>query len=67
MAFDDLRSLLHFLGFAENVRGSHHMFRHALVLELLNLHHHGSKAKVYQVRQVRAILARHAFELDAEA
>jgi hypothetical protein len=67
VAFDELRSLLHFLGFAENVRGSHHIFRHALVSELLNLQHDGSKAKVYPVRQVRAILARYAFEPDAEA
>lgn len=36
VAFDELGSRLRFLGFAENVRGSHHIVRHALVSDLLN-------------------------------
>jgi hypothetical protein len=35
--FDDLRSLLTALGFVERVRGSHHIFTKAEVLEILNL------------------------------
>ena len=52
-------------GFEERVRGSHHVFRRAGVFELINLQRDGSKAKVYQVRQVRAIFTKYALGGDA--
>lgn len=57
--FEDLRSLLLRLGFAERVRGSHHTFRKEGVRELINLQRDGSQAKPYQVRQVRKTLLRY--------
>lgn len=57
--FDALRALLRHLGFEERTRGSHHVFRRAGVEALLNLQRDGDKAKVYQVRQVRAVLVQH--------
>ncbi|MDE2933847.1 MAG: type II toxin-antitoxin system HicA family toxin [Chloroflexota bacterium] len=58
--FEDLRSFLLRLGFAERTRGGHHMFRREGVRELINLQRHGSQAKPYQVRQVRqAVLKYH--------
>ena len=58
--FEDLRSFLLRLGFAERTRGSHYMFRREGVRELINLQRQGSQAKPYQVRQVRqAILRNH--------
>lgn len=57
--FDDLRSYLLQLGFAERVRGSHHVFRREGVPELINLQRSGSQAKPYQVRQVRQTVLRH--------
>jgi predicted RNA binding protein YcfA (HicA-like mRNA interferase family) len=60
--FDDLRRLLTWLGFAERIRGSHHIFRRQGVRELINLQKEGSKAKVYQVRQVRQIVLRYGLE-----
>ena len=59
VGFDALRALLHRLGFEERVRSSHHLFHRAGVEELINLQRDGDKAKVYQVRQVRAVLARY--------
>ena len=59
IAFNDLRQLLRRLGFEERIRGSHHMFRRAGVEEKINLQREGSKAKVYQVRQVRATILRY--------
>lgn len=59
IGFNDLRQLLRRLGFEERIRGSHHMFRKAGIEEKINLQREGSKAKVYQVRQVRAIISRH--------
>ena len=60
--FDDLRRLLQWLGFEERTRGSHHIFRRQGVRELVNLQREGSKAKVYQVRQVRQVLLRYGLE-----
>lgn len=57
--FDDLCRIMSRLGFAERIRGSHHVFRKAGVEERINLQREGSKAKVYQVRQVRAIILKY--------
>ena len=59
IAFDDLCQLLRHLGFDERTRGSHHLFRKSGITELINLQRAGSKAKVYQVRQVRAVLLKY--------
>lgn len=59
IAFDDLCQLLRRFGFEERVRSSHHIFRKDDVDERINLQRDGSKAKVYQVRQVRAIILRY--------
>ena len=57
--FDDLRKLLIDLGFEERLRGSHHVFVRPGVEQLVNLQRDGSKAKPYQVRQVRSVILRH--------
>lgn len=57
--FNDLRNLLTSMGFEERIRGSHHMFRRAGIVEKINLQREGSKAKVYQVRQVRAVILKY--------
>ena len=57
--FNDLRHLLTNMGFEERIRGSHHMFRRAGIVEKINLQREGSKAKVYQVRQVRAVILKY--------
>lgn len=59
IAFEDLCQLLQHLGFDERTRGSHHLFRKSGITELINLQREGSKAKVYQVRQVRAVLLKY--------
>src|SRR5438128_598158 len=54
--FGDLCALLTHLGFAERIRGDHHIFTRDGVAEILNLQPRGSKAKAYQVKQVRSVL-----------
>jgi predicted RNA binding protein YcfA (HicA-like mRNA interferase family) len=56
IAFDDLCQLLRRLGFKENIRGSHHNFRKQGVEQKVNLQKDGSKAKAYQVRQIRSVI-----------
>ena len=64
ITFDDLCQLLLRFGFEERVRGSHHLFRKAGVEEKINLQRDGSKAKSYQVRQVRAIILHYGLGVD---
>ena len=57
--FDDLRHLLRRLGFAERIRGDHHIFTKDGVEEILNLQPKGSQVKPYQVRQVRGVIVKY--------
>jgi hypothetical protein len=64
--FDDLRALLGHLGFAERIRGGHHIFSREGVAEILNLQARDGKAKPYQVKQVRAVLSSHGLAGEPE-
>ncbi len=54
--FEDLRKFLINFGFIERIKGSHHIYRKEGIIEKPNLQRDGSKAKSYQVRQIRNIL-----------
>lgn len=56
VGFEAMCALLRRVGFQERTSGSHHVFRRTGVEEIINLQRDGDKAKVYQVRQVRAVL-----------
>ncbi len=58
ISFEDLRGLLVWLGFEERIRGSHHIYRKPGIEERMNLQREGSKAKRYQVKQVRNMLVK---------
>ncbi|MEK6663502.1 MAG: type II toxin-antitoxin system HicA family toxin [Pseudomonadota bacterium] len=64
--FDDLCHLLKHLGFEVRTRGSHHVFRRQGVAEKINLQRQGSKAKAYQVRQVREVIRKHRLAREEE-
>ncbi len=57
--FDDVRALLARLGFEERIRGSHHTYRMAGIVEKVNLQPIGSDAKPYQLRELRKTLQKH--------
>lgn len=59
LRFDELCHLLQAKGFRMRISGSHHIFTKSGVIERINLQSEGSKAKPYQVRQVRKILAQY--------
>ena len=59
ITFEDLRKLLLKLGFEERKRGSHYIFRKEGVEEKINIQRDDSKAKVYQVRQVRTVILKY--------
>jgi predicted RNA binding protein YcfA (HicA-like mRNA interferase family) len=57
--FDEICDLLQAKGFRMRVSGSHHLFTKSRVMERINLQREGSKAKPYQVKQVRKILTKY--------
>ncbi|MDA0746948.1 MAG: type II toxin-antitoxin system HicA family toxin [bacterium] len=59
VAFLMLCQLLVRLGFDERVRGSHYIFTRSDIVEIINLQPRGSKAKPYQVKQIRNVLVKY--------
>ncbi len=57
LRFEEVCHFLVARGFRMRASGSHHIFTRTGVRERINLQREGSKAKPYQVRQVRKILA----------
>jgi predicted RNA binding protein YcfA (HicA-like mRNA interferase family) len=65
VAFGDMRRLVEALGFElKRVSGSHHIFAHADVLELVNLQEVDGQAKPYQIRQFLKLVERYSLELE---
>jgi hypothetical protein len=63
--FEDLRHFLKRLGFAERVRGDHHIFTRDGVEDIFNLQPKGRQAKPYQVKQVRGVIVKYRLARDA--
>ena len=60
IAFADLRGLLLRLGYAEHIKGDHHIFRIVGRREIIDIQpEKDGKAKSYQVRQIRALLRKY--------
>jgi hypothetical protein len=59
-SFDDLRNiLLHFHFIERTTGGSHRIFHKEGIEEILNIQPKGSKAKPYQIKQVRQIILKY--------
>jgi predicted RNA binding protein YcfA (HicA-like mRNA interferase family) len=62
--FGDLISVVEAFGFRlSRKNGSHHIFAHPDVAELLNLQNMKGKAKAYQIRQFVALIEQYSLEL----
>jgi len=59
ISFSELCSVLKYLGFEERIKGSHHIFFKDGIEEILNIQPNKSKAKPYQVKQVRNIILKY--------
>ncbi|MYD55101.1 MAG: type II toxin-antitoxin system HicA family toxin [Chloroflexi bacterium] len=57
--FADVPALLVRMGFEERIRGSHHSYRMAGVVDKVNLQPIGPDAKPYQLRELRKTLLSH--------
>jgi len=67
VSFVELVGLLKHLGFAVRVNGSHHIFSHQRVVEILNLQpRRDGTAKPYQLKQVRDVITRYDLSGDID-
>ena len=65
VAFADMVNLVEGFGFAmSRVNGSHHIFTHTDIRELLNLQNVKGKAKPYQIRQFLRLVERYNMRLE---
>ncbi|OIQ83806.1 YcfA-like protein [mine drainage metagenome] len=59
IGFSDLRNLLESLGFEVRIKGDHFIYNKAGVAEIINIQPMGSKAKPYQVKQIRNLILKY--------
>jgi predicted RNA binding protein YcfA (HicA-like mRNA interferase family) len=58
--FAELATLLEALGFhLDRIKGSHHIFKHAGITEIVNIQDVHGQAKPYQVRQVLTLIEKY--------
>ena len=68
MQFNEMITLVEAFGFRlSKVKGSHHIFVHPQVRELINLQNVGGKAKPYQVRQFLRLVERYNLVMGDES
>ena len=63
--FSDMIDLVEGFGFRlDRTRGSHYLFVHPDVPEVLNLQPEGGQAKAYQIRQFLRLIEEHELRLE---
>ena len=63
-SFDELRTLILNLGFNERISSSHHIYTKEGIEEIINIQPKQSKAKPYQVKQVRNLVIKYKLDID---
>ena len=67
VAFSDLRNLIEGFGFRlDRVTGSHYIFVHPDIRELVNLQEVKGEAKPYQIRQFLRLVERYNLRMEEE-
>lgn len=67
VGFSDFRSLVEGFGFRlARVSGSHHIFVHPAIPEMVNLQDVNGEAKPYQIRQFLRLVERYNLRLEDE-
>ncbi len=62
-----MRALVEAFGFhLSRVKGSHHIFTHPAVRELVNLQEVDGKAKPYQIRQFLKLVEQYGLEMEED-
>lgn len=67
VSFSDFATLLSAFGFSlDRVSGSHHIFKHPDIPELINIQNVRGQAKPYQIRQFLKLVERYNLHLEDE-
>jgi hypothetical protein len=64
--FSEAVSLMQTLGFNMRIKSSHHIFFRKGIKEIINLQPDGSKAKAYQVKQIRELIVKYQLGVEDE-
>jgi predicted RNA binding protein YcfA (HicA-like mRNA interferase family) len=65
VVFNDMSKLVKTFGFVlARVSGSHHIFTHPELNEIVNLQEVGGKAKTYQVKQFLALIEKYDLQME---
>jgi len=65
--FSDIRALIGDLGFAERIKGDHHIFSKEGVTEIINIQPlRDGKAKAYQVKQIRNLILKYKLHQEGK-
>lgn len=64
--FSDAVAVLQTLGFSRRIKGDHHVFYREDIEEIINIQPDGSKAKPYQIKQIRQIIVKYRLEAKDE-
>ena len=68
VVFRDMINMVEGFGFRlERISGSHHIFIHPAIPELVNIQEVKGEAKPYQIRQFLRLVERHNLKLEDEA
>ncbi|MBD2081833.1 type II toxin-antitoxin system HicA family toxin [Leptolyngbya sp. FACHB-17] len=68
VSFDELVTLVEGFGFTlSRINGSHHIFHHPDIPDLVNLQNRKGKAVPYQIRQFLSIVEEHALTLENDS
>jgi predicted RNA binding protein YcfA (HicA-like mRNA interferase family) len=63
--FSEVKSCAETFGFhLERIEGSHHIYKHTNVVELVNLQNVKGKAKPYQIRQLLHIIEQYNLKME---
>jgi predicted RNA binding protein YcfA (HicA-like mRNA interferase family) len=66
--FDEMETLVKAFGFTlSRIRGSHHIFTHPGIPEIVNLQNRKGKAVPYQVQQFLSLVEQYALDLEDES
>lgn len=65
--FAEMRTLVEAFGFRlVRVSGSHHIFVHPAILELVNIQNQKGKAKPYQIRQFLQLVEQYDLQIEED-
>ena len=64
--FSEAVSLMQKLGFSMRAKSSHRIFFKSGIVEIINLQPDGSKAKAYQIKQIRDLMVKYQLGVENE-